>query len=193
MEHKLNSQESIEKYLHQSGELVARSSSLAAEIAKVIEVLIAAIDSDKKILWCGNGGSAADAQHLAAELVGRYKLNRKAIASIAITTDTSILTAIANDFGYNSVFERQIQAIGAKGDVLIALSTSGKSQSVLKAIETASLKGMHTVLMTGNAAPLNLANYEIRIDSERTEMIQQCHTAIGHIMCEIVEARCSQK
>ena len=176
----------------QSGELLVKSSSLSLEIAKVAEVMIVAINAGNKVLWCGNGGSAADAQHLAAELVGRYKLNRRAIASIAITTDTSILTAIANDFGYNSVFERQIEAIGVKGDVLIALTTSGKSQSILNAIKAASAKEMQTVLMTGGAAPLNLADYEIRIDSERTEMIQQCHTAIGHVLCELVEAKCAE-
>ena len=188
----MNSQEYIEKYLLESGQLVAKSSSLSLEISQIAEVLIAAIKSGNKILWCGNGGSAADAQHLAAELVGRYKLNRKAIASIALTTDTSILTAVANDFGYDFVFARQIEAIGVKRDVLVVLTTSGKSPSILNALTAASAMGISTVLMTGKAAPQNLAEYEIRIDSERTEMIQQCHTAIGHIMCELVEANCAE-
>ena len=192
MEYKLNSQENIEQYLLESGQLVAKSSSLSLEITQIAEVLIAAIKSGNKILWCGNGGSAADAQHLAAELVGRYKLNRKAIASIALTTDTSILTAVANDFGYDFVFARQIEAIGVKRDVLVVLTTSGKSPSILNALTAASAMGISTVLMTGKAAPQNLAEYEIRIDSERTEMIQQCHTAIGHIMCELVEANCAE-
>jgi len=192
LEYKLNSQEYIEQYLLESGQLVAKSSSLSLEITQIAEVLIAAIKSGNKILWCGNGGSAADAQHLAAELVGRYKLNRKAIASMALTTDTSILTAVANDFGYDFVFARQIEAIGVKGDVLVVLTTSGKSPSILNALTAASDIGISTVLMTGKAAPQNLAEYEIRIDSERTEMIQQCHTAIGHIMCELVEANCAE-
>jgi D-sedoheptulose 7-phosphate isomerase len=192
LERKLNSKESIEQYLLESGQLVIKSSSLSTEIAQISGILIAAIKAGNKILWCGNGGSAADAQHLAAELVGRYKLNRKAIASIALTTDTSILTAVANDFGYDLVFARQIEAIGTKGDVLFALTTSGKSTSILNGLLAASARGIHTVLMTGKSAPQNLANYEVRIDSERTEMIQQCHTAIGHIICELVEANCVQ-
>ena len=188
----MNSKESIEQYLLESGRLVTKSSSLSREIAEISEILISAIKAGNKILWCGNGGSAADAQHLAAELVGRYKLSRKAIASISLTTDTSILTAVANDFGYDLVFARQIEAIGTKGDVLIALTTSGKSASVLNALSAASAKEIHTVLMTGKAAPQSLANYEVRIDSEKTEMIQQCHTTIGHIICELVEANCAE-
>ena len=188
----MNSKESIEQYLLESGQLVIKSSSLSTEISQISEILIAAIKAGNKILWCGNGGSAADAQHLAAELVGRYKLNRKAIASIALTTDTSILTAVANDFGYDLVFARQIEAIGVKGDVLVALTTSGKSTSILNGLLSASARGIHTVLMTGKAAPQNLANYEVRIDSEITEMIQQCHTVIGHIICELVEENCAE-
>ena len=188
----MNSKESIERYLLESGQLVMKSSSLSTEIAQISEIMISAIKAGNKILWCGNGGSAADAQHLAAELVGRYKLSRKAIASVALTTDTSILTAVANDFGYDLVFARQIEAIGVKGDVLIALTTSGKSTSILNGLLAASSRGIQTVLMTGKAAPQNLANYEVRIDSERTEMIQQCHTAIGHIICELVEANCAE-
>ena len=188
----MNSQESIEQYLQESGQLVAKSSTHSLEVLRVVDILTSAIKTGNKILWCGNGGSAADAQHLAAELVGRYKLTRNAIASIALTTDTSILTAVANDFGYDFVFSRQIEAIGAKGDVLVALTTSGKSKSILNALTTASVLGVHTVLLTGKTAPQNLANYEIRIDSERTEMIQQCHTAIGHILCELVEANCAE-
>jgi D-sedoheptulose 7-phosphate isomerase len=192
LDNKLNSKESIEQYLLESGQLVKESSSLSTEIAQISEILIAAIKAGSKILWCGNGGSAADAQHLAAELVGRYKLKRKAIASIALTTDTSILTAVANDFGYDLVFARQIEAIGVKGDVLVALTTSGKSASILNGLSAASAIGIQTVLMTGKAAPQNLADYEVRIDSERTEMIQQCHTAIGHVICELVEAKCAE-
>jgi D-sedoheptulose 7-phosphate isomerase len=188
----LNSKESIEQYLLESGQLVKESSSLSTEIAQISEILIAAIKAGNKILWCGNGGSAADAQHLAAELVGRYKISRKAIASIALTTDTSILTAVANDFGYDLVFARQIEALGVKGDVLVALTTSGKSASILNGLTAASAIGIQTVLMTGKAAPQNLANYEVRIDSDRTELIQQCHTAIGHVICELVEAKCAE-
>jgi len=192
LERKLNSKESIERYLLESGQLIIESSSLSTEIAQISEVMISAIKAGNKILWCGNGGSAADAQHLAAELVGRYKLSRKALASVALTTDTSILTAVANDFGYDLVFARQIEAIGVQGDVLVALTTSGKSTSILNVLLAASSRGIQTVLMTGKAAPQNLANYEVRIDSERTEMIQQCHTAIGHIICELVEANCAE-
>ena len=159
-------------------------------IEQVTDLLTSVVRSGHKIMWCGNGGSAADSQHLAAELVGRYKRNREAIASLALTTDTSVLTAIANDFGYENVFSRQVQALGKKGDALIALTTSGRSQSILNALDTASLLGIHTIIMTGSTAPEKLANYEIRINSTKTEMIQQCHTAIGHIISEILERNC---
>ena len=187
----MNNKTAIEKYLLESGELISKSSAISKEINEVVNLLISVIRAGNKILWCGNGGSAADSQHLAAELVGRYKIDRKAIASLALTTDTSVLTAISNDLGYENVFSRQLQALGEKGDALIALTTSGKSPSILNAISTASALGMHSVIMTGKSAPLSTADFEIRIDSTKTEMIQQCHTAIGHVICELIELNCA--
>ena len=122
---------------------------LAPVIETVANICIAAIKNDHKIMFCGNGGSAADSQHLAAELVGRYKINRPALNSIALTTDTSILTAVGNDFGYDTIFERQVEGLGQKGDVLIGLSTSGNSKNVLLAMDKAKSLGITTVAMTG--------------------------------------------
>lgn len=187
----MNNLETIEQYLASSGELLSNCASHSSAIESIVNLLVSAIKAGNKIMWCGNGGSAADSQHLAAELVGRYKLNRKAIASLALTTDTSVLTALGNDFGFEYVFSRQVQALGQTGDVLIALTTSGKSQSILNALDAASGMGIRTVIMTGSAAPSNLADLEVRIDSTRTEQIQQCHISIGHIMCELVEAKCA--
>lgn len=183
--------EKVSNYLIQSAKLIEKSAELSTDISFFADVMIKSIKAGNKILWCGNGGSAADSQHLAAELVGRFKFNRNAINSIALTTDTSILTAIGNDFGFDNVFSRQIQAIGKSGDVLVAMTTSGRSQNILKAIDMANETGITTILFTGKSAPKSNANHELKVDSDITEQVQQCHTSIGHIICEIVEAECS--
>ncbi|HTR25340.1 MAG TPA: D-sedoheptulose 7-phosphate isomerase [Terriglobales bacterium] len=151
-----------------------------------------AIRQGNKILFFGNGGSAADAQHLAAELVGRYLRERPALPAIALTTNTSVLTAIANDYAYEQVFARQIEALGNRGDVAIGITTSGNSSNVLRAMETASTKGLVTIGLTGaTGGKLRaLVTHCLCVPSTDTPRIQECHILTGHILCEIVESQC---
>ena len=150
---------------------------------------LACYQNTGKILFAGNGGSAADAQHLAAELVSRFYFNRPALASIALTTDTSILTAVGNDFGFEDVFSRQVEALGNKGDVFIGISTSGNSKNILKAIETAKSQGVFTIGLTGKGggAMSSLCDLTIQIPSNETPRIQEAHILIGHSLCEYLE------
>jgi D-sedoheptulose 7-phosphate isomerase len=144
----------------------------------------------RKILLCGNGGSAADAQHIAAELVGRYEVQRRAWPAIALTTDTSALTALSNDYGYEDVFARQVEALASKGDLLLALSTSGASANVIKAAQTARRLGCKTIALTGGAGdPLaSLCDLAVVVPSVRTSRIQEAHITIGHLWCELIDA-----
>ncbi len=164
------------------------------EIEAAGAMLVATISQGGKILLCGNGGSAADSQHLAAEFVVRYEKQRKALPAIALTTDTSILTATANDFGYTSVFSRQVEALGNVSDCLIAISTSGNSPSVVEAAKSAIIKGMTVIAMTGyEASELSqLANITIKVPSIVTARIQEAHILIGHWWCGLVEDTFSQ-
>ncbi len=148
-----------------------------------------AVHDGKKILWCGNGGSAADSQHLAAELVGRFLKERRALPSIALTTDTSILTAIGNDYGYDLVFRRQVEALCVPGDVLVGISTSGNSKNVLLALEAARMIGAHTVAFTGkNGGPMaKAASLTLQIPSTETPRIQEAHILCGHMLCDYIE------
>ncbi len=143
----------------------------------------------KKVLLCGNGGSAADAQHIAAELTGRYKTDRKALPAIALTTDTSALTAIANDFGYKRVFERQVEALAEEGDLLIAISTSGNSKNVIRAIKKAKSMGCRVIGLSGKdgGRMSELCDLNIIIPSNDTPRIQEMHITIGHIICQSVD------
>jgi D-sedoheptulose 7-phosphate isomerase len=161
------------------------------EIERSGEMICAALDHGHKVLLCGNGGSAADAQHIAAELVGRYELHRRAWPSIALTTDTSALTALSNDFGYEEVFARQIQALAGEDDVLIALSTSGASANVIKAAEAARKLSCRTIALTGGTGePLaSLCDIAVSVPSQRTSRIQEAHITIGHLWCEMVDAK----
>ncbi|MBA2526432.1 MAG: D-sedoheptulose 7-phosphate isomerase [Pyrinomonadaceae bacterium] len=161
------------------------------EIERGGKMICAALGQGRKVLLCGNGGSAADAQHIAAELVGRYELQRRAWPSIALTTDTSALTALSNDFGYEEVFARQIEALASEGDVLIALSTSGASANVIKAAEAARKLGCRTIALTGKTGePLaSLCDISVSVPSRRTSRIQEAHITIGHLWCEMVDAQ----
>lgn len=160
------------------------------EIERSGEMICVALDKGHKVLLCGNGGSAADAQHIAAELVGRYEVQRRAFPAMALTTDSSALTALSNDFGYEEVFARQIQAHAGDGDVLIALSTSGASGSVIKAAEAARKRNCLTIALTGGAGePLgSLCDIAVRVPSQRTSRIQEAHITIGHLWCEMIDA-----
>jgi len=161
---------------------------------KILEtgVLIAKrLKEGNKVLLCGNGGSAADSQHIAAELVIRFrsKINRKALPAIALTVDPSIMTAGGNDYGFENVFAREVEAYGKMGDVLIGISTSGNSENVYRAIEAANNLGMVTVgLLGGNGGKIApLCNYSVIVPESETALIQECHIMIGHIWCEIIE------
>ena len=151
--------------------------------------MIGAIRDGKKVLWCGNGGSAADSQHLAAELVGRFRRERRAWPSIALTTDTSILTAVGNDYGYDAIFARQVEALCLAGDVLVGLSTSGNSPNVCNAIQCARSIGAYTVGMTGEDGGqlAAMADLCLRVASRNTARIQECHILFGHLLCDRME------
>jgi D-sedoheptulose 7-phosphate isomerase len=161
----------------------------AAPISQAAALCIGALRQGNKILFCGNGGSAADAQHLAAELVGRYKLSRQALAGLALTVDTSVLTAVANDFGYDAVFSRQVEGLGRPGDVLFALSTSGNSPNVLAAVASARERGIKSVGMTGMAGGQlkELADVAVCVPATAANHIQEMHIAVGHLVCDFIE------
>ena len=163
--------------------------SRLTEIEAAGSLIWDALKSGNKILLCGNGGSAADAQHIAAELVGRYEQERRAFPAISLTTDTSALTAVSNDYGYQEVFARQVAALAVAGDVLIAISTSGKSPSVVKAADQARAQGCKTIALTGCSGEPLTAHCDIAIvvPSDRTSRVQEAHITIGHLWCEIVD------
>ncbi len=165
------------------------SNNYSYEIKDVSDIIIQSLNNGKKIMFCGNGGSAADSQHLSAELVGRYQKKRKAIASISLTTDTSAITAIGNDFDFNEIFSRQIEAIGESGDILYAISTSGNSKNIINAVKVAKWLEIKTIGVTGqDGGELNsLCDKIIKVPSSSTDRIQEMHIAIGHIICKQIE------
>jgi D-sedoheptulose 7-phosphate isomerase len=183
----------IDSYLKRSAEVAA---SLAerpgvAAVERAAELVADALAAGGQVLFCGNGGSAADAQHLAAELVGRLQLERPAYRAVALTTDTSVLTAVGNDYGYADVFARQVEGLGRAGDVLVAISTSGRSDNVLRASATARARGMTVVAFLGPAAsPLDTdADLALHVDGDVAGLVQQGHITIGHAICGWVERR----
>jgi D-sedoheptulose 7-phosphate isomerase len=167
--------------------------SLSNHIEVVAQVCKLALENGNKILLAGNGGSAADAQHLAAEFVGRYVKHRNSLPAIALTTDTSALTAIANDFGFEHVFSRQLEGLTRQGDVFIAISTSGNSPNIIQAVHTAKAKGITTIGLLGRdgGALQSLVDFPITVPSEVTARIQEMHILIGHMVCEWVEVEIS--
>ena len=165
---------------------------LAAELEvleRIATEMTRAIQNGNKVLWCGNGGSAADSQHLAAELMGRFRRERCSLPSIALTTDTSILTAVANDYGYEKVFQRQVEGLCVKGDVVVGISTSGNSRNVPAALETARRMGALTVAFTGRTGGAlgDIADLALRIPSDDTARIQEGHILCGHMLCDWIE------
>ena len=163
--------------------------AMCEKIEKAAKICIECLKNGNKILIFGNGGSAADAQHIAAEIVGRYKINRKGLPAIAITTDSSAITAISNDFGYLHVFDRQVEALGKKGDVLIGISTGGSSENVINGIEIARKINCKTIGLSGkDGGKLNsLCNVNIVVPSEDTPRIQEMHILIGHTICQLID------
>lgn len=165
---------------------------LADPIARAAELMVGSLLGNGKILACGNGGSAADAQHFAGELVGRFEIERQGLAAIALTTDSSVVSAIANDYGYPAVFERQVRALGQSGDVLLAISTSGNSASVVEAIRAAHDNELHVVALTGKgggeiAGLLRDTDIHICVPSERTARIQEVHLLAIHCLCDSID------
>lgn len=160
-----------------------------ADIDAAGRLICEALGAGKKILLCGNGGSAADAQHIAAELVGRYEQQRRAFPAISLTTDTSALTALSNDYGYEDVFARQVEALAVAGDVLIAISTSGKSPNIVNAAKKARTMGCKTIALTGcSGEPLSSqCDLAVVVPSDRTSRVQEAHITIGHLWCEMVD------
>ncbi len=179
----------IDRLIRQSAETIQSVRELSPLIERASRIIIKAFRENQKVMICGNGGSAADSQHIAAELIGRFKRERKSLPALALSTDTSILTALANDYSYSKVFSRQVEGLGRKGDILIMISTSGNSANVLQAGRQAEKMGITTIALLGKdggkiAATADLA---IVVDSEDTARIQESHALIYHIICDLVE------
>ena len=173
---------------HESAVINVKKSCIPV-IEKMAKICRQAIKNGNKILLCGNGGSAADSQHIAAEFVGRFLKERRGLPAIAFTTDTSILTAVANDYGYDDVFRRQVEALGQKGDVFIGISTSGNSVNVVKAFEQAKKQGLTIFAFTGakESKMSAIADVTLRVPSPVTARVQECHIMVGHILCACVD------
>lgn len=184
----------ILQHFEDSAELKrAAAGPLAGAIAQAIELMTAALASDHKLLICGNGGSAADSQHMAAELVGRFERERPELAAIALSTDTSALTAIANDYGFGQVFAKQVRALAREGDVLVAISTSGESDNVLAAVRAAQERGLPVVALTGRGggrigASMRAGDVHLCVPHDRTARIQELHLLIIHCLCDGIDA-----
>jgi len=184
--------ETIKKIITASIEtkqLVLKNEELLNTIEKIVEAITAAFKKGKRVYFCGNGGSAADAQHLAAEFSGRFYTDRKALPAEALHCNTSYLTAVANDYSFDDIYSRMIDGIGEEGDVLIGISTSGNSTNICKALETAGKKKMITIGFTGESGGKmkSLCDHLINIPSKDTPRIQESHIMVGHIICELVE------
>lgn len=182
---------SLKQHLDVFNEL---TTSCTVSIEECANVLLDTVEAGKKVLICGNGGSAADAQHIAAEFVGRYETERRALPAIALTTDTSALTALANDYSFERIFARQVEALAQEGDCLIAISTSGNSPNVIAAVMVARRKGCKVIGMTGAKGKklASLCDQCILVPSERTARIQEAHITIAHIWCEMVDQRMTE-
>jgi len=175
----------IDEHLKMIGELQADLDVMV----RAGELIARCLADDRKVLLCGNGGSAAEAQHIAAELVGRYRVERSGLAAIALSTDTSTLTAVGNDYGFQRVFARQVGALGRPGDVLIAISTSGNSENVVEAARAGRVGGLQTIGLSGGdgGSLRGVADLLVLVPHHDTARIQEAHTLIGHLLCTIVE------
>lgn len=181
----------VERILREASEAHAKAAAtLGPAVAEAAGVVVSALRGGAKVMLCGNGGSAADAQHIAAELAGRLRRERAGLPALALTVNPSVLTAVSNDYGYEMVFARQVEAIGREGDVLIGISTSGGSVNIVKALETAQERGITTVgLMGEHRGPMEAhCDVAVAAPSSDTQRIQEIHIAVGHAICEIVES-----
>ena len=182
----------VRRHLRESAELAEKVADLLGPEVEALALEVSEVLSmGGKLFFCGNGGSAADAQHLVAEYVVRFQKERRPLPALALTTDTSILTAAANDFGFETVFSRQLEALGARGDLLFLHSTSGESENLIRAVESAKLMGIQTVafLAKGGGRLASLADWAIVIPTRSTARAQEMHLTLGHIICEMVEDR----
>jgi D-sedoheptulose 7-phosphate isomerase len=181
--------ELVKSTLEEHRQVVVKMAALEGEIASAGELCASTLLQGQRIYLCGNGGSAADAQHIAAELIGRFVNDRRALPAIALTTDTSALTAIGNDYGYDEVFSRQVAGLCRKGDVLIAISTSGNSDNVLKAVDAARRAGTSVIGLSGKSGGAldALCDVSLVVPSDVTARIQEMHIVIGHLICALVE------
>ena len=188
---KLNIKKEFDLYIESSIDGIIQLKSYLSEdkIQTIIKKIINCFDKNGKLIFCGNGGSASDSQHLAAEFIGRYKLDRKPLPAIALNTDTSVLTALSNDLGYAKVFERQIEALANENDILFAISTSGKSINVINAVNAAKRLKVFTICFTGakNNKLSDLTDISINVPAEQVNHIQEMHIMVGHFICELVE------
>ncbi|MBL7196876.1 MAG: D-sedoheptulose 7-phosphate isomerase [Candidatus Omnitrophica bacterium] len=184
MENKIK--EIIKESISVKEKLIANS---IQDIQEIINLCVKALDNGGKIIFCGNGGSAADSQHLAAELVVRFKKNRKSLPAIALTTNTSILTAIGNDLGFEMVFAKQLESLANKNDILVVISTSGKSKNVIEAVKKAKEIGVKTIAFTGENGKEFAKSCDLSfiVPSSNTARIQEAHICVGHIICELIE------
>jgi D-sedoheptulose 7-phosphate isomerase len=193
MESGMNAQNYIREEVSKTVELmnaVLGNAELLTTVEAIAKACAASVRQGGKVMFCGNGGSAGDSQHLAAEMVGKLVFDRPAMAGLALTTDTSALTAVGNDFGYEHVFSRQVQGLGNKGDVLIGISTSGGSKNVVKAMQVAKEKSITTIAMTGaiRGPMAEIADHWLAIPHTETQKIQEGHLVLGHIFCALMEA-----
>lgn len=183
----------VSKHFDDSAEIKLQSKkTLAKPIAEAAQAMVNCLMHDGKILACGNGGSAADAQHFAAELINRFEVERPGLPAVALTTDSSVLTSIANDYDYKQIFSKQVRALGMEGDVLLAISTSGSSPNVVAAIEAAHERGMNVIALTGRdggqmGAMLREGDFHLCVPTQRTARIQEVHLLILHSLCDVID------
>lgn len=179
----------IRELLQEHVDVMLELAALEHDIAALAERILACLQAGRKVCWMGNGGSAADSQHLAAEFVGRFRRERAGLPSLALTTDTSVLTAVANDYGYEQVFARQVEALCVPEDVVVGLSTSGNSLNVVRGLQAARRLGAYTIGLTGRSGGLvaAAADRSVAVPSANTARIQEAHILIGHLLCELVD------
>ena len=189
----MNYEKRITDWFDESIDVILKSKVLVGDLINVTNILLECLENDHKIIVMGNGGSAADAQHLVAELIGRYRIERKSLPAISLTTDTSIITAIGNDYNFDYIFARQCESLVNQKDVIIAISTSGNSKNIIQGIKTSKQKGGIVIGLTGNEGGKmkEFLDAMISVPSQSTPRIQECHRLIMHILCEFIDEKFS--
>ena len=185
----------LSKILTESAQLISNSDSLIPEIIECVNIITKSLKKGKKIILFGNGGSAADSQHIAAEFIGRFNLERKSLPAIALTTDSSILTSLSNDYSFETVFERQCESLVSKGDIIFGISTSGNSKNVLNGLKTSKKLGGITIGLLGNQGGKikKIVDYPLIVNSKSTPRIQEVHRVVSHLICDLVEKNVGRK